>query len=359
MDESDFQQEKSGQDSSVMRSGIPKHMDKVEPLQDDSADLVYRNVDVMSTSSVRRAGAGVDGMALMGASVSMAMDRKAELATEPTVFRQVPTVFAKPSIAVLPGKYQLLFTEAGPQVVHRIGVFLTAQSITHTHRMESSSNCWDCYTISQQCQLVKFEIQTFPRPDGVLVNFKRDRGCCDAMSHTFAEFQKANEGVAVSAAPVQKGRFRMQPPPLPTDFEEDDLSSCTEMEQALVAMSQWLQSSPVEALQAIGQLFSNKCKHLLRSENLLSDVCKAVQRSSDDGADIIILALSLSCLRRIISVHKEVGSECPLAAEAVSGVQRAVSRAHAGKDLTARREADLAMQAVNSIVSVADKILNM
>lgn len=356
MDESDFQQEQSGQDSTVMRSGIPKHMDKVEPLQDDSAELVYRNVDVMRSSSVHRAaGAGMDGMALMGAhSVCVGTD------TKPTIFRQVPSVSAKPSIAVLPGKYQLMFAEAGQQVVRRVEAFLSAQAITHVHRTESSSNCWDCYTISEQCQLVKFEIQTYPRPDGVLVNFKRDRGCCDAMSQTFLAFQKSSEGAATAAAPVKKGRFGTRPPPLPLDDDDSgDLSGCAETQQALAAMSQWLLTSPVEALQTIGQLFSSRCSRLLRSENLLSDVCKVVQKSSEEGEDIIVLALSMSCLRKIISVHKEVGSPSPLGGEAVLGVAAAVARAHAGKDLTARREADLTMQAVNSVVSGTDKILNM
>lgn len=346
MDESDFQSEESAFDSSVMRSGIPKSMDKVVPLEEDNADLVYRNVDVMSNSSVRRA-AGGDFDSPMLRSVGLGKE-----ALSPSPF--LVTAAAKPSVAALTGKYQVSLGESPQQATQRVTAFLAEQSITSAHRMEAATHCWDCYAVSGSCQLVKFQIQAVQCAGSVVVDFKRERGCCDALAQTFEQFRRSSGCAAGSS---RGGRFRTQPPPLPDDDDEEDC--CGAVEQALSAMSQWLQTSPVEALQSLGQLYGNRCQHLLRSENLLADVCKSIRAHEVEETDMIALALGLSCLRKILSIYSELSQPSPMSQQLLGGVRRGLARAAHGRCLTARREARLTLETINATVPTDQRILNL
>lgn len=338
MDEGDFQSD-NGFDSSVMRSGIPKSMDKVDPLGEDNADLVYRNVDVMSSSSVRRAAGGDGDSAVLR---RVGADRK----TGPGLFQSVAS--AKPAAARVTGRYQVVLSEPLQAATLRVGAFLKEHSITSAHRLEAATHCWDCHTVSGSCQLVKFQIQSVQGPEGVVIDFKRQRGCIEALSNTFDKFRR--ESGCEGTPP--RGRLRVQPPPLPDEEEEDSTDSCAAVEQALVAMSKWIQSSPIEALQSLGQLYGNKCQHLLRSENILSDVCKAVKTHETEESDIIVLTLALSCLRKILSIYSEMGSPSPVTADLVAAITGGIARAARGKCLTAKREAGLTVDTINSIYSI-------
>ena len=153
---------------------------------------------------------------------------------------------------------------------------------------------------------------------------------------------------------AKKGRFRTQPPPLPDD-DADDPPSCSAVEQALASMSEWIESNPLEALQSLGQLYDNKCRHLLQSDNLFGDVCRAVRKSSD----IVVLAVALSCLRKIVTVYSEISTPCPLSDDLLAVVTEGLSRAINGKCPTAKREAGLTIQAINVSVSPGLQILNL
>lgn len=342
MDESDFQSD-NGFDTSVMRSGIPKSMDKVVPLGEDSADLVYRNVKVMSNSSVRWAAGGDAGGDMLR---SVGVDRK----VEPMLLHSVS--ITKPVGARVTGKNQIALAESSQAAVARVGAFLVDESISSTHRLEASTHCWDCFGVSSSCQIVKFQIQSVPNAEGVTIEFKRDRGCCEALGQIFDRFRVSS---GCPSAPSKQGRFRVQPPPLPDDGE-DPGGCCGYIEQALVAMSQWIECSPVEALQSLGQLYGNKCQHLLRNENILADVCKSIQMHESVSSDMIALTLGLSCLRRILSIYSELSSPSPMTADLLGAIRGGLERAAAGKCLTARREAGLVVETINATVESHLKI---
>jgi len=278
------------------------------------------------------------------------LDRKA---AAPVLFQSVAA--AKPTGARVTGKYQLVLSEPLQAATIRVDAFLRDQSITSAHRLEGATHCWDCHTVSGSCQLIKFQIQSVQGMDGVVIDFKRERGCCEALAGAFDKFRRE---AGCESAPSKPGRFRVQPPPLPDD-EEEGADSCSAVAQALVAMSQWIQSSPVEALQSLGQLYGNKCQHLLKSDNVLSDVCKAIKTHESEESDMITLTLALSCLRKILSIYSEMGASSPMSADRVAVVTGGLARATRGKCLTARREAGLALQIVNSTVPTDLQILNL
>lgn len=327
MDEGDFLADNlSAFDPSVMRSGIPRSIDKVEPTE-DTTDLVYRNVDVMSRSSVRQA-AGGDFYSEVLRSVGPAKT------AETFLFQEVAAV--KPVSGRVTGLNQLVLAEPLQAVVSRVNSFLTQNAITSSHRLEGPTHCWDCHTISPSCQLVKFQIQTVQGTDGAVVNFKRERGCGGALSETFDKFL---EFTNCAKSPNKTGRLRMQPLPLPDDeFQPHDRS---EIEQALVAISQWIQGSPVEALQALGRLFDNNCEQLIKSENVVIDICRSIKSHESEKSDIIALTLGLSCLRKILSIYAELGFDSPMPVHLLTEVSGGLARATNGKCLTARREAGL------------------
>lgn len=368
-DEGDFRTDiLSVVDSSVLRSGIPRSMDKMVTDDEDDADLVYRNVDVMSGNSVRRAAGGDYDCEVLRSvsSVSMGTERKGE----PSIFHSM--VVGKPQLHTLSqpsavmaggvggkvtGKYQLTLSESVQATMQRVSSFMVDHSITSTQRSEGATQCWDCHTISSSCQLVKFQVQVVQTSAGVVVDFKRERGCCDALSGTFDEFRRA---VGCPSMPSKAGgRFRMAPPPLPEDDDEGGDGDCSIMAQALTAMSQWIQSSPVEALQSLGQLYGNKCQYLLQNENLLSDVCLSVKTHEVEGSDLIALTLALSCLCKILSIYAELSSPSPMSADLLGMVNAGLARAANGKCLTARREAGLTLETINKTVPSDLRIVNL
>lgn len=300
----------------VMPSGIPVNLEYVSPLEEGNSDLVYRDVSIMNVSSVNLFGD------------SLVSSKTQDLGLKPTIFN-APLLAPK---LVVCGKYKMGFVECESAVQRKIEQFLEKQSITATHKSESDVHIWNCYTISDCCQYSKFNVLMQPQAEGFIVEFKRERGCCEIMSNVFQEFQKTN---GECAGKPQRG-LRSQPPPLE---DESDSMDCSSVEESLRSVSSWIKNVPIEGLQTVGLLYSGKCKHVLRNDNILMDVCNIIQDNGGADSDMVVLALAFACLRKILQSYSQNGRGCPLDGELLVSLKRSLVRASSSNDATARKQA--------------------
>ena len=335
--------------SSILSSGIPRTIESVLPLEEENDELVYRNVEVMSSYSLqtRLEVSGKHDMLSVDSVKSTFFDGICESSPN-GVFRPMSAEasLARSSLRGRVGKHHITLEESLSEARQRVQSFLIANNVSSSCRQESETHIWSCSVVTAACQLLKFSVLVSQQPgDSVAVEFRRDRGTeGEDLSAFFDLFQ-------CSCGKVPKTSRRRQIPTLRDDEPPND----EEVQGALAALSTWLVSNATEALQCIGQMCCNKSIQVLCSENILSDLCKVAAAHSKDE-DLTILALALCCVRLFVQNAPDVGSSVVLNAERVPYLRDAVLRAVRSSDLTARREATAAVQLINSAVSLEHNI---
>jgi hypothetical protein len=335
--------------SSILSSGIPRTIESVLPLEEENDELVYRNVEVMSSYSLhtRLEISGKHDVLNAGVGKSSFFDGVCESSPN-AVFRPMSAEVSRPARALRGrlGKHHMSLEESLSEAKQRVQSFLSVNNVSSTSRQESETHIWSCYFVTAACQLLKFSVLVSQQPgDSVVVEFRRDRGTEGEDLSTLFDLFQCSCGKTPKAS-----RSRVIPP-----LKDDEPPNEDEVEGALAALSTWLISNASEALQCIGQMCCNKSAQVLRSENILSDLCKVAAAHSKDE-DLVILALALCSIRLFVQNAAVVGSSVVLNVERVTYLRDAVARAMRSSDLSARREAILAVPLINSAVSSEHKI---
>jgi hypothetical protein len=335
MDSSDSSMEDTYDSEFTMPSGIPRRIENVIPLE-DNADPVYRNVNVMLHLNVQKSS-----------DHDIKHDLLSSLDQNP---KQKIHCAASHGSRTL-GKYQFELYESSPIVARRIEHFLMDKSISGKYHIEGDIQTWNCYSISDSCQLTKFVIRILPQIESVIIDFKRDRGSYENISDLFYDFQKQ----CGHFSSIHKCPIRCHP--LPIDDDEDLPLNCIEIEKSIQSFCLWLKTDPIEALQCIGLLYNSKCRYIMQSDNILVDLCKHILiYGQNDKKDIIELALCLACLRKILTIYSEMKVSIPMTEYLLSMIQMGINRALQSNDISAKSEAMKVIDILNVTVRLENKM---
>lgn len=240
-------------------------------------------------------------------------------------------------------------TLSDSQVLDIVNKFLTTNSISCEKR-KSNSNKFHCQTVVD-CSIVKFDIRLVPsrKNQGIDIELKRSVGCSEVFAKVFNSFKQfVPSEFSGSCKSARRSVI---------DFEEPENVDMLEINKALIALVQWVDYDPLEALQSIGQFCIDKNSHVLQSSQILDAICRVIEKYQECSTEsMLLLSLAIACLRQFILSSSGLIIKNELSIEHIRRISKAIRRCASSDDLTAQHEALGLLEELNPLYAEEIKI---